>query len=53
MRSSQKAFDVAQVSSFDDFDALDRFRRHSEHIRIREFLSTIADWEVVDYGYEI
>jgi hypothetical protein len=46
---SPRAHDFAQVSSFDDFAALDRFRVHPEHVRVRDFLSRIADWSVVDY----
>lgn len=48
---SEKAFDIAQISSFESVEALDRYRDHPEHIKTREFLSRVADWVVVDYEF--
>lgn len=44
-----KHYDVAQISSFENIAVLARFREHPEHIRVRDVLSKIADWVVVDY----
>ena len=44
-----KAYDMALVSSFDNVNTLEQFRAHSEHIKVRDYLSRVADWIVVDY----
>jgi len=41
--------DLAQVSAFDDQAALERYRVHPEHIRVRDLMATCCDWVVVDY----
>lgn len=46
---SEKAHDFIQVSSFADKAALDRFRRHPAHVQVRDRLSQLCDWVVVDY----
>jgi hypothetical protein len=46
---SPKAYDLAQVSGFDDIASLGRYRAHDEHNRTRDFIAQIADWVVVDY----
>jgi hypothetical protein len=51
--SSSKAYDLAQVSSFENVEALERFRKHPHHISTRNLLSEIADWVVVDYEYSL
>jgi Stress responsive A/B Barrel Domain len=48
---SSKAYDLAQVSGFENPEALERYRNHPDHIRTRSLLSEIADWVVVDYEY--
>ncbi len=50
--TGRKAWDLAQVSAFDDFAALDRFRVHPEHVAVRDFLAQVADWAVVDYQFD-
>jgi len=50
---SSKAYDLAQVSSFESIEAFERYRHHPEHIRVRDFLSKLADWVVVDYEINI
>jgi len=47
-----KAYDMAQVSSFDDLSALEEFRREPEHGKVREYLLKVADWIVVDYEFK-
>ena len=49
--TSSKAYDLAQVSSFENKEALERYRKHPEHIRTRALMSEISDWVVVDYEY--
>jgi hypothetical protein len=49
---SEKSHDFAQVSSFESLEDLGRFREDPEHIRVRNTLSRIADWAVVDYNYD-
>lgn len=48
---SSTAYDLAQVSGFENVDALERYRNHPNHIRTKNLLSEIADWVVVDYEY--
>ncbi len=50
--TGRKAWDMVQVSGFDDFAALDRFRIHPEHAAVRDFLAQVADWAVVDYQFD-
>jgi hypothetical protein len=51
IETGRKAWDLAQVSAFDDFAALDRFRIHPEHVAVRDFLAQVAEWAVVDYEF--
>jgi hypothetical protein len=46
---SEKAHDFAQVSSFADKAALERFRQHPAHVQVRGLLSQLCDWALVDY----
>ena len=47
---SERAFDVALVSEFDDTDALERYRVHPKHREVVDFLSEIREKShVVDY----
>jgi hypothetical protein len=48
---SEKAYDIAQVSSFDNFNALEEFKLNPAHIKVRDYLSKIADWVSVDYEF--
>ncbi len=50
---SSTAYDLAQVSGFENVEALERYRNHPHHIRIKKLLSEIADWVVVDYEYSL
>lgn len=45
----QKNYDLAQISGFEDLQALRRYREHPEHVQVRDQLSKISDWVVVDY----
>lgn len=46
---SSTAYDLAQVSGFDDAGALERYRIHPNHIRTKKLMTQIADMVVVDY----
>jgi len=48
---SSTAYDLAQVSGFENAEALERYRNHPNHIRTKTLLSEIADRAVVDYEY--
>lgn len=46
---SSTAYDLAQVSSFENGEALERYRNNPNHIRTKKLMSEIADMVVVDY----
>lgn len=46
---SNTAYDLAQVSGFDNVEALERYRNHPNHIRTKKLMIEIADMVVVDY----
>ena len=48
---SHSAYDLAQVSGFDNVEALERYRKHPDHVSIKNLLTGLADWVVVDYEY--
>ncbi|MCX5812679.1 MAG: Dabb family protein [Proteobacteria bacterium] len=48
---SKTAYDLAIVSSFENAEALERYRNHPSHIGIKNLLTEIADLAVVDYEY--
>jgi hypothetical protein len=48
---SSTAYDLAIVSSFKNVEALERYRNHPDHIRIKNLLTEIAELAVVDYEY--
>jgi hypothetical protein len=48
---SSTAYDLAIVSGFDDMEALERYRKHPDHIGTKALLAEIADMAVVDYEY--
>ena len=48
---STRAYDIAQISGFENIEALQRFRNHPAHLKSRDYLATIADWVVVDYEF--
>jgi len=50
---SSTAYDLAIVSGFENAEALERYRNHPDHIRIKNLLTEIADLAVVDYKYQI
>jgi hypothetical protein len=50
---SSTAYDLAVVSSFENAEALERYRNHPDHIRIKNLLAEIADLAVVDYEYQV
>lgn len=46
---SSTAYDLAQVSSFENVEALERYRNNPNHIRTKKLMGEIADMVVVDY----
>jgi hypothetical protein len=48
---SSTAYDLAIVSGFENVEALERYRNHPDHIRIKNLLTATADLVVVDYEY--
>lgn len=48
-REVEKSYDFVEVSSFKNAEALDTFRKHSEHLKVRDIFSKISDWIAVDY----
>ena len=46
---SDKFYDFAQVSSFEDAEALDRFKQNPDHEKVRTYLKARTDWVKVDY----
>lgn len=48
---SNTAYDFALVSGFENIEALERYRNHPDHIRIKNLLIETADMAVVDYEY--
>ena len=48
---SSTAYDLAIVSGFENVEALERYRNHPDHIRIKTLLTATADLVVVDYEY--
>jgi hypothetical protein len=49
---SVKGYILAKVSTFDDLNALERFREYPRHIEVDNRLAEIADWTSVDYEFE-
>lgn len=48
---SSTAYDVAQISGFENLEALERYRSNPEHMRVKNLMSEITDRVVVDYEY--
>jgi hypothetical protein len=48
---SATAYDVAIVSGFENMEALERYRNHPNHVKVKDFLKGVADLVVVDYEY--
>ena len=42
-------YDFVQVSSFENIEAMNRFRGNLEHEKVRNYLKERADWVKVDY----
>ncbi|MBI4094999.1 MAG: Dabb family protein [Candidatus Liptonbacteria bacterium] len=51
IKETGKDCDLAEVGSFDDPESLERFRKHPAHIKVRDMLTPIGSWTVVDYEY--
>ncbi|MEB3829159.1 Dabb family protein [Phormidium sp. CCY1219] len=48
--ASPAAYDVVLYSAFESFDALQRYQKHPEHEKCKEFIGKIvSDRAVVDY----
>jgi hypothetical protein len=48
---SRTAYDLAIVSGFENAEALERYRNHPDHMRVKNLLTEIAELAVVDYEY--
>ncbi len=47
---SERSFDFALVSAFEDLEALDRYRRHPRHQEVLQLMGRICDrTQVVDF----
>ena len=46
---SDKFYDFAQVSSFENIEAIECFGKNPEHEKVRAYLKKRADWVKVDY----
>ncbi len=47
---SERAFDMSLYSTFDDEDALNRYRVHPEHLKVLNFIKEVTTTsKVVDY----
>lgn len=49
---SDKSYDIALVTSFDDIEGLEAYRINPEHLKVREYMLSIGDFIVVDYESE-
>lgn len=49
---SERSYDFALVSDFDSLEALDRYRKHPEHVKVLQQVRNIAEHIVaVDFEY--
>lgn len=48
---SEKYYDFIQISSFEDTDAIDRFKQNQDHENVRQYLKARATWVKVDYDF--
>lgn len=48
---NNKFYDFAQVSSFENVEAMERFGQNPEHEKVRMYLKERADWVKVDYDF--
>jgi len=47
---SPAAFDVVLISQFKDSDALERYKKHPDHVKVADFIRSITqNGAVVDY----
>lgn len=46
---SDRYYDFAQVSSFENTEDMEKFKKNSEHEKVRAYLKERADWVKVDY----
>lgn len=51
IRPTEHTYDLAEIATFENLEALDAFRAHPAHVAVRNLFSRIADWNVVDYHY--
>ena len=50
VKNSERSMDIVICSSFEDLDALDRYSKHPEHLKIVEYiLLRSRESKVVDY----
>ncbi|MCF7834142.1 MAG: Dabb family protein [Candidatus Pacebacteria bacterium] len=48
---SEKFYDFAQVSSFENIEDIKRFGENPEHEKVKAYLKERADWVKVDYDF--
>ena len=46
---SEKFYDFAQVSSFENMEDIEKFGKNPEHEKVKAYLKERADWVKVDY----
>ncbi len=46
---SDKSYDIALLTSFDNIEDLEAYRIHPEHLKVREYMLSVGDFIVVDY----
>ena len=50
-RVSEKFYDFAQVSAFENEEDIKRFGENPEHEKVKQYLKPRADWVKVDYDF--
>lgn len=48
---SKKFSDFIQISSFEDVEAIDRFKQSQDHEEVKQYLKARATWVKVDYDF--
>lgn len=48
---SEKYYDFVQISSFEDVEAIDCFKKNQDHEEVKQYLKSRATWVKVDYDF--
>lgn len=49
---SERSYDVALVTTFDDMDGLQAYQVHPEHVKVSDYIGTVKESTIaVDYEY--